>query len=252
MKALTIHAYKYDELSDDAKEKARKWLTDDPYHIEPSLLTEDFEQSLSAAGIHEAKVWWSLSCCQGDGVAFVATLNVRAFIEAQVELLEWVDKSVSDEGRAYYRALMIDEDTLALLRHLQDLEVELDIKIDQTGRHTHWNSMQVYAEVTSYGLPYDWEPDEEWEADPEHWGCRWQNEVEEHAEEIREGFAEYVKQVSKRLERDGYAEIAYQYSQEAVEESMHANEYLFTEDGSRRTTLDESLAVPVHERFTMA
>jgi hypothetical protein len=70
----------YGELSEEAKARARDcwrekgWTWD---QWDSDQLTEFFKQELDEQwGIDEAELSWSLSCCQGDGVSFTASLNL--------------------------------------------------------------------------------------------------------------------------------------------------------------------------------
>lgn len=70
MRTVETKVYTFDELSDEAKEKARNWWRDGD---EMPLLSEDMnykaEELLKENGIEADtfKVYYSLSHCQGDG-----------------------------------------------------------------------------------------------------------------------------------------------------------------------------------------
>ena len=68
MRTKTINVYTYSELSEKAKEYAI--MTYGRFNDE-EFLTEEMELQLHDAGFPDAKVNWSLSSCQGDGVCFM-------------------------------------------------------------------------------------------------------------------------------------------------------------------------------------
>lgn len=72
-----VRVYFFEQLNDDAKEKAREWYKEGNDY---PLLKEDIKEfiagKLEDAGydVEDLKVLYSLSYCQGDGVSFTATL----------------------------------------------------------------------------------------------------------------------------------------------------------------------------------
>lgn len=52
-------------------------------------------------------------------------------------------------------------------------------------------------------------------------------------EEFEEYFSERVKEISRELERSGYAEIEYQTSEETIKADLREREHLYEKDGSR-------------------
>lgn len=68
----------FDELSDEAKEEARNWYREGNHM--PFLgddLREFLEGKLKDHGytVEDLEIFYSLNCCQGDGVSFKATLS---------------------------------------------------------------------------------------------------------------------------------------------------------------------------------
>lgn len=60
--------------------------------------------------------------------------------------------------------------------------------------------------------------------------ARWEA-IETLTNEIEEWLIQWVKDVSRELEKIGYAEIEYRQSDESIIESFNANEKQFLEDG---------------------
>lgn len=68
----------FDDLSEEAKEKAREWYREgNDYPFLRDGLTEFIREEIEELGysVSDFKVFWSLSYCQGDGVSFEGTLE---------------------------------------------------------------------------------------------------------------------------------------------------------------------------------
>ena len=116
----TITLVTFDELDDKAKEKARDWWQrDDDFSFESEYITEDFKQQLKELGYPTDDIQWSLSHCQGDGVAF---------------------HGFADEG-AVLKRLCMDQDPRIQAIDIGDIGIEIqDIMI---GNYYHYNTMRV-------------------------------------------------------------------------------------------------------------
>lgn len=75
MRTIELKIFRYDELSQEAKEKARKWFRETGLNYEPQIITEEMENTLNDLGYEGVEVFWRLSYCQGDGVAFYGKLT---------------------------------------------------------------------------------------------------------------------------------------------------------------------------------
>ncbi len=64
-------------------------------------------------------------------------------------------------------------------------------------------------------------------------GSSYITEVVDESEDESTPVLNEMREVAKIAEKAGYAEIEYQNSDEAVDETMEANEYTFTSDGER-------------------
>jgi len=79
--------YKYNELSEDSKEKVKQWLLDDDLRNE--LLHEDITEDLKYLfPKSELKVHYSLEYCQGDGLNVEGKLSLYDIINK----LKYTDK----------------------------------------------------------------------------------------------------------------------------------------------------------------
>lgn len=188
-----IKLYKYSELSDKAKERARSdWLKAGmawDSGFDSQMLTDTFKELLIEKGFEKGvEVHWSLGNSQGDGVAFSGTLDIPKYVRERAP------------------------DFMRLIGHVS-------VAVKHSDRYTHWRTMEigVYEEEgAGQGGPKDWFPGKP-------------------SRELVKRFEEYVKadvkDISKELEKTGYAEMEYKESEEYIADLFEANEYEFTEDG---------------------
>ena len=160
------------------------------------LLTGDFKQQLATRGFESVEVYWSLGYCQGDGVAFY--------------------------GRVWAQDLKAkDEQAKVLIERLERAGDAIAIEITGANNHYHhWNSMTVEVEFDS-DLKDDDLPARLKIARPV-----WRAEFEEY-------LSVKVKDISRELEKSGYAEIEYQTSEETIKQDLSEREHLYDKDGSR-------------------
>lgn len=196
MREKTIYVYQYDELTVSAKENARKWFAEslnEEFSYETECITENMQNVLEEKGYEGLDLHWSLSHCQGDGVAFYGRLTTE-------ELVNLSERLLSDK----------DYQRLKLVGTLADFEIEIS---DTNNRYHHYNSMRV-----------DIDDVQSLEDFPKIW---------ELIEKLKNAIAEDIRNISRELEKQGYEEIAYYYSKESIEENIRANEYEFDVDGGR-------------------
>lgn len=160
-----------------------------------AILTEDFKMQLAERGFPKTEVFWSLGYCQGDGVAFYGSVYPEDLKEK-------------------------DADAKKFIEALEKAGDVLSIGITGENNHYHhWNSMTVEVEFE----------DEDDETLPPR--LRIARPV------LREEFEEYlsdkVKEISRELEKSGYAEIEYCYSEDRIRDELLEREHLYKADGTR-------------------
>ena len=120
MRVVETQVFKYEELSDKAKEKALDWyrsLNMDNHFAEPVI--EDAEQVAEVLGIEFARrngskepaVYWSGFWSQGDGASFEGTYRyakgaakkVREYAPRDTELHGIADRLQKLQSRIFYR-----------------------------------------------------------------------------------------------------------------------------------------------------
>ncbi len=187
------------ELKPEAQELAVSKERDSPERFDwddAEFLTEDFKTQLAEYGFEEAEVYWSLSCCQGDGVAFY--------------------------GRVYPESLKEkDRQAKRLIAALEAAGDELYIEITGANSHYHhWNSMTIEIEFEN-------------EIDDEDLPARLKIARPAMRENLEKHLTERVKEISRELEKSGYAEIEYRTGETAIREELREREHLYEKDGTR-------------------
>jgi len=163
------------------------------------FLTEDFKTQLAEFGFEETEVYWSLGNCQGDGVAFY--------------------------GRVYAESLKEkDRRAKRLIAALEAAGDEFYIEITgERGHYHHWNSMTVEIEFEN-------------QTDDEEKPARLKIARPALRKNFEEYLAERVKEISRELEKSGYAEIEYRYNEDAIRDELLEREHLYEKDGTRAMT----------------
>ena len=227
----TVTLYRYDELSDKAKKKAIDSLTQSYDNaFDGRQLQEYLEERLVDLGFGDCELHYSLSHCQGDGVAFYGTVDL-------------------DNLRTDMKECGV-EDSLNTLDEY-DAEVEYFIE-DRRIHYHHYNSMRLEVDYRpNFGSEVLHELEnaaDEFEASLNDLVNVIDAQREELAQlrndyqiahercenavcDIEEFLENHIQEVSHILEREGYKFIESLYSEESLLDFAEANDILFDEDG---------------------
>lgn len=160
-----------------------------------AILTEDFKIQLAELGFEGVDVFWSLGYCQGDGVAFYGRVDMETLKEK-------------------------DREARMLIERLEAAGDELSIEITGKNNHYHhWNSMTVEIEFEN-------------EVDEEDLPSRLKLALPVRRENLEEYLSEKVEEISRELEKSGYAEIEYRYCEEPIRQELSEREHLYEKDGT--------------------
>ncbi len=199
--------YTFDELSDDAKERARDWWRElEAQDFESDYIFEDAERVAKILGIdieqnpvklygggtsYKPTIYYSGFCSQGDGACFVGHYSYA-----------------KDSRKAIREYAPQDETLHRIADDLFDVQRKNFYRIEARAKHR--------------GHYY-------------HTGCMSIDVYNEHAPDanaqdaIAQSLRDFADWIYKTLE----AEYNYRMSDESVDESIKCNEYEFTEDGAR-------------------
>lgn len=207
----TVDLYEFNELNDEAKERARDWYrrcndTDDW----AEFIIDDFATIVDMIGItlktksvrlmgggtrEDPCVWYSVSYSQGDGASFEGTYSHK--------------KSALKAVKAYAPA---DEALHTIVKRLVDVQranfYELTATISTDSKYSHTGTMRVDVEREN-----DHDQSPSYGAEDEVTDC--------------------LRSLADWLYRRLVVEYEYLNSNEVIDEMMEANGYTFDEDGHR-------------------
>lgn len=196
-----VTLYRYDELSEHAKEKAREWYLSGLYWPEELQFVLDHWRAIAdQLGFYvDNGPWWDLdrnTFCIGRG-RFYRTLD------SELDALE--------------KEYAHNPDVLSIVREV---------------RAIHWNFSASLEDgkIASFDLPADYEiaPQNDDEEEWDNYYEQLKKFAEESFERLKDALSDLQKLGLKWLQK----EAEYIESEAAIEEVMKANEWLFFEDGS--------------------
>lgn len=207
MRTIQTDVYKYAELSDSAKEKARDWfrtISNDDYFFSECVIEGaatiaelfglDIRQTrkncMDGSYRYEPTVYWSGFWSQGDGAAFDGNYKykkgalkaVKEYAPQDAELRRIVKGLCDIQKKNFYR---------------------LTAKCTASGWNDNCQSVETYYSGDDY----------------------------RNIGRDREDVSDYLKDFANWIYRQLEKEYEYQNSDEQVTESIIANEYEFTEQG---------------------
>jgi hypothetical protein len=190
--------YKFDELSDRAKEKAREWfLQEYPDHEWWDTTYEDAKLCLGFLGFSVDKIYFSGFWSQGDGACFTGSWSVD-----RVKVADLKEHAPKDEE--LHRLAEIASkyaNDYVLDAQLADDPYAMTIAGGQS-RYNHENSVDIEV----HG---------------------------DHGSTAEEELCEMARDCMRWIYNQLKAEYEWLTSDEQVDESMRINEYEFDEEGNR-------------------
>jgi hypothetical protein len=204
---VELTLYQYHELEGKAKEKAKQWWLGCWDENDNRRVTQLFKDALEEAGYPADDIGWSLSYCQGDGMAFYTNKNDGGNLR-RIWLRRIASGWSKEDRRSLYKILAAEE--------LEDC-FWLTITRNSFGHHySHHNTMVADIEHENF----------ECEVDDFDLLMKFKDRL---VKDIQDD----VRDLSRELATKGYEEIEDMQSDESVESVMEANEYTFTKDGTR-------------------
>lgn len=206
MRIKETRIYRFDELSDDAKKFAIEKQVESLHQDE--FLSESIKEDLIyhaqenyAIDLSLLALEFSLSCCQGDGVAFYGNLNSE-------EIIKIINK-------VHYTDLSFEDHSLEIMERFP--EIEVNIERNSYGNHySHWNTMNVGMNCESL----------------ESSGLDFIESLQEYTETFESELKTLIQHISRELETIGYEAIDSYTSEESAKDTIDANDCEFTEDGA--------------------
>lgn len=194
METRSYKVYEFDELPDSSKEAAIEKFRENNLDYEWwDYIYEDARKIGSILGITISRIYFSGFCSQGDGACFEGSYSYE--LGSVKRVLEHAPK----DGTIYRLAA-----ELSKLQRTRFYKLSADVK--HSGHYYHENSTDIRVCIED---GYD-----DVDAD-----------TDEALSELLRGFMRWIY---KRLN----SEHDYLQSDEAIKESIEANDYMFTEDGA--------------------
>lgn len=216
-KVIEVEVFKYDELSDSAKEKARNWYIEGMDYewwegVYDTAKEDGYEKGFCIDTINFSGFW-----SQGDGASWSGQLDVR----------EWLEKNCADSIGVSAWCALIQEDVVS--KHIQ---------VTQSGRYSHEETMG-FANVEDHTDEFtdDWQmelPSIFKGMEVQHLfdiiatddTCPYKN-VEDITTAIAISAKDYARQIYKQLQE----EYDYLCSEEMMIDHFECNDYFFDSDG---------------------
>lgn len=210
MRLMTKEVYTFDELSDQAKEKARDWMREcqagdndlsernyDDFETVVGILGIDLKQrnerTVSGKTYSKPCIWWSGFCSQGDGLCFEGTWSLRKESIEEIKAHAPQDTELHRIAEQLWPVMMGREDGLTAT-------------ITHSGHYYHENSVDI--EISLGDDDFD------------------DYEIPE-CEQIKTALKDLMRWMYARLDEDN----DYLNSDECIDEAITCNEYEFDGDG---------------------
>ena len=204
MRTATVkyNVYKYNELSESAKETVKQWYLDGQ---ESFIFTEDCKEDLyNLFGKNNLDVQYSLASCQGDGFNIYGKINAESIFNC-------LENHNGGTQLARFENVLTEKEKRTILAYAEECgEIELPMN-----RH-YCYSLADYIDIS-----------EDWEyklVDYRNLNTEVLNKFEKIVRDI-------FRELCRSYEKQGY-EFFYEISDEDLEEMCEANGYEFLEDGT--------------------
>ena len=204
--AVEYKVYKYNELSEKAKEKVRDWYLTGQ---EPQFFTDDCKMDLEILfGKNDLDVQYSLGYCQGDG------FNIYGAIDAE-SILNCLKEHNGGTQLEKFENVLTENEKKIILEYAKECYECATIELP-------WNNRYCYSLADRIEFA------EDWIAELEYYSNNINVDVIKKFEKlVRDIFSE----LCRSYEKQGY-KYFYEIPEEDLEEICEANEYEFLEDGT--------------------
>ena len=200
MRKETIEIYKFEELDEAVQEKVIEKFHDintnyDWWEHVYEMYMED------ETGFDIDKIYFSGFWSQGDGAMFEGSPNE--------DILNFITPG--------YRNEQYQKDWSRVIKLIKNGDINIYGSFKQSGHYYHSKS---YSDSLETEFTNDW------------YGKNYSN-IEDICEDILEEIREHYEDICNKIYHSLEQEYEYYTSREAIEETIIANEYEFTEDGEQ-------------------
>ena len=200
MRKETIEIYKFEELSDESQEKAIEKFYD--LNIYEGWWDSVYEMYMQdETGFDIDKIYFSGFSSQGDGAMFEGSPNK--------DILNFITSGYNNQ--------QYQKDWSRVIKLIKNGDINIYGSFKQHGHYYHSKS---YSDNLDAEMTNDWS------------GKNYSN-IEDILEDILEEIREHYEDICNKIYHSLEQEYEYYTSREAIEESIIANEYEFTENGEQ-------------------
>lgn len=212
MRTEKIEIYEFNELSDEAKEKAinehRETMKRDPFvfEFEQECFLDYWKERLQEIGFEDAVISYFGFYSQGDGLSFTSEINPEKVIDSMI-MAGYLPKD---------KAILYDK--LLSLHDLKIIELWMEVRRMPGSRSRYFHENTIYVYDTSEFYLND---------------C---NEAYDYFNMVFIHLADYIQEYVRELCQHIYYELQkeyeYMFTDEYIEDFLVNNEYEFLKDGS--------------------
>jgi len=220
MQIIETKVYTFDELSEEAKEKARDWYRNrDEDSFFSEYVIEQWKEKLHKMGFDGVEIHYTGFWSQGDGACFTGTMDNQGLLSflGYHKLLAKFPKIVRSLKK----------------KHPTVHDIYTNIKVTHTGRyyHEYMTNTEDHSELQGNGDIMESRYKDEWTELFTFLDCRTYGGDQGVQDAYRNGT--WIVDTNKAIYKDLQAEYEYHNSDEVVAENIMANDYTFTSDGKR-------------------
>lgn len=193
MKKYTIQAYSFNELSEEAKQKAIEATRGNESYLDWdwwNCIYDNFKRNMEQSGYEVDNIYFSGFWSQGDGACFTGSVSIDEWLKAH------------KLGNKYRKLYNLAQDYGS------------QVIIEQVGNYSHSGTMSFRDYITDYTQELS-------------------GEVVSQADEVYMLIKNEAVEKADELYRLLENEYEYQMSDEAIADFLIANEYEFMSDGMR-------------------
>ena len=208
MRTATVNyeVYKYNELSDEAKEKVKEWYLETQ---DTHVFAEDVKEDLKCLfGDNDLNVQYSLAYCQGDG------FNIYGEVDTE-NIFKCLEEHRAGAQLAMFEDMLTEKEKKTISHYAN--ENGRKIKLPMNNRYCY--SLADYIEIA-----------EDWEYDLEYYSG-YKNINKKALEKFEDLVRGIFGTLCEVYEKWGY-EYFYEVDEETLDEICEANEYEFLADGT--------------------
>jgi hypothetical protein len=221
---------RYNELSDEAKRKAVKWMQEsNGEHFDGDFVIEEWKTLLDKLGFIAVDIRWRGFCSQGDGACFTASWSVD-WLKLE-EVLGYTSDERAKEITAYpekvrglYKLLSTVEDD-----EEQESPIVVGASLEHRGRHCHANSIK-YAFDTGGAYPTA-DAEEEFKDYANSTKYAFDTGGAYPTADAEEEFKDWCRDLMHMIYKDLEAEYEWVTDEEYAVEAIDINDYNFNEEG---------------------